>query len=245
MTDPQASGWYTPCSTDPSVQPPSASAPGQPSPPTSARVLDPVDRTSEILFGVIMVLTFTGSIRVADAGREDLRTVLVGALGCNLAWGVVDAAMYLMSTYIARARLHFTLNRIRGTRESVAAHAAIADLLPSPIAASLTPADVELLRARLNQAQTAESAWLTRADLLGAGGVFLLVFTSTFPVVVPLIVVREPQLALTLSNAVAVLMLYVLGHSLGRYAGRSGWRIGLGLVLVGLFLVGLTMALGG
>ena len=71
----------------------------------SHRVLDPLDRTSEILFGIIMVLTFTGSIRVADAGREDLRAVLAGAIGCNLAWGLVDAAMYLMATFMARARL--------------------------------------------------------------------------------------------------------------------------------------------
>ena len=79
----------------------------------SHRVLDPLDRTSEILFGIIMVLTFTGSIRVADAGQEDVRTVLAGAIGCNLAWGVVDAAMYLMATFMARARLLVTLRAIR------------------------------------------------------------------------------------------------------------------------------------
>ena len=81
--------------------------------PLSQRVLDPLERMSEILFGIIMVLTFTGSIRVAEAGREDLRTVLAGALGCNLAWGVVDAAMYLMAAFMSRARLLVTLETIR------------------------------------------------------------------------------------------------------------------------------------
>jgi len=33
------------------------------------RVLDPLDRISEVLFGLIMVLTFTGSLRVAEAGH--------------------------------------------------------------------------------------------------------------------------------------------------------------------------------
>ena len=61
-----------------------------------------------------MVLTFTGSIRVAEAGREDLRAVLVGAIGCNLAWGVVDAAMYLMAAFMARARLVVTLKASAG-----------------------------------------------------------------------------------------------------------------------------------
>ena len=60
------------------------------------RVLDPIDRVSEVLFGLIMVLTFTGSLSVAEAGRDDVRTMLIGALGCNLAWGIIDAMLYLM-----------------------------------------------------------------------------------------------------------------------------------------------------
>jgi hypothetical protein len=51
----------------------------------SPRALDPIDRISEILFGLIVVLTFTGSLSVAEAAREDTRTMLIGALGCNLA----------------------------------------------------------------------------------------------------------------------------------------------------------------
>jgi len=86
---------------------------------------------------------------------------------------------------------------------------------------------------------------LTRADFLGAAGVFLLVLLSTFPVIVPLMVVRETRLAMALSNAVAVLLLFILGWLLGRHAGRPGWRTGLVTVLVGLVLVVVTIALGG
>jgi hypothetical protein len=209
------------------------------------RVLDPIDRTSEILFGIIMALTFTGSIRVADAGREDVRAVLVGAIGCNLAWGLVDAVMYLMAAFMARARLRLTLNAIRRHTPEAARHL-IVGLLPSALSSALTAADVETLRQRVNQqALPSTEAPLTRADWLGAAGVFLLVCLSTFPVVVPLMLVREPQLALRLSNAVAVLMLFILGTLLGRYAGRPGWRSGLEMVGVGLVLVAITMALGG
>ena len=212
----------------------------------SQRVLDPLDRMSEILFGIIMVLTFTGSIRVVEAGREDLKEVLVGALGCNLAWGVIDAAMYLMAAFMGRARLQVTLRALRGMPGPEPARRLIADLLPSELAESLTPPEVEMLRQRLNQQSVSAAAvGLTRADFLGAAAVFLLVFLSTLPIVVPLIVVRETRLALGLSNTVAVLMLFILGRSLGQYAGRPGWRTGLGMVLIGVVLVGLTMALGG
>src|SRR4030095_1819511 len=50
---------------------------------SSKRVLDPVERISEVLFGLIMVLTFTGSLSVAEAGRDDVRTMLICALGCE------------------------------------------------------------------------------------------------------------------------------------------------------------------
>jgi hypothetical protein len=69
----------------------------------STRVLEPIERISEVLFGLIMVLTITGSISVAEAGRETVRTMLIGALGCNLAWGLIDAVMYLMGALSRQA----------------------------------------------------------------------------------------------------------------------------------------------
>jgi len=60
---------------------------------SSKRVLDPIDRISELLFGLIMVLTFTGSLSVAGAGRDDVHTMLISAFGCNLAWGIIDGVL--------------------------------------------------------------------------------------------------------------------------------------------------------
>src|SRR5256885_13789054 len=71
---------------------------------SSKRVLDPIDRVSEVLFGLIMVLTFTGSLSVAEAGRESIRTMLIGALGCNLAWGIIDGVFYLMGCLAEKGR---------------------------------------------------------------------------------------------------------------------------------------------
>jgi hypothetical protein len=44
-------------------------------PAASRGVLDPVSRASEILFGLIMVLTFTLSLAATEAGRADVRAV--------------------------------------------------------------------------------------------------------------------------------------------------------------------------
>ena len=67
-------------------------------------VLDPVQRVSEVVFGVLMALSFTGALSVATAGREEVRTMMLTALGCNLAWGLVDAVMYVVGTMVERHR---------------------------------------------------------------------------------------------------------------------------------------------
>ncbi len=50
----------------------------------------------------------------------ETRTVLAGAIGCNLAWGIVDATMYLITTFTERARGLVTLRIIRRNREQSA-----------------------------------------------------------------------------------------------------------------------------
>ncbi len=66
-----------------------------------SRVLDPVERVSEMCFGLFMALTFVGAVSISSAQHEK-RTMLYAALGCNLAWGLVDAVMYLVRTITYR-----------------------------------------------------------------------------------------------------------------------------------------------
>ena len=68
------------------------------------QVLDPVERVSEIIFGVLMAMTFIGALSVAESGRQDVRTAMIAALGCNLAWGLTDAVMYMVATLTERTR---------------------------------------------------------------------------------------------------------------------------------------------
>ena len=71
---------------------------------SSKRVLEPNERIAEVLFGLIMVLTFTGSLSVAQANQAEVRTMLIGALGCNLAWGIIDGILYLMGCLSEQGR---------------------------------------------------------------------------------------------------------------------------------------------
>jgi VIT1/CCC1 family predicted Fe2+/Mn2+ transporter len=211
---------------------------------TSGPILDPLERTSEILFGVIMVLSFTSSISVVESGHAETREVLVAALGCNVAWGIVDAAFYLMAIYVDRGRRLMMLRTVRESRDPAVAHGVIQRALPSALSAVLTRSEVESLYQRLRQVPE-PTGLLERRDLAGALGVFLLVFLSTLPIVIPFVVLSNPSLAMRTSNGIAILMLFGVGWTLGTYVGRPGWRTGVFMVVVGLALVALTIALGG
>jgi VIT family len=212
---------------------------------TRRRILDPGERYSEILFGLIMVLTFTGSLSVAKGGHEEVRTMLISAVGCNLAWGIVDAGFYLMAIMGLRGQGLLVLNRLR-QEGGAEAHQLIADALPPIVARTMQPEDLERIRQRLIVLDDLpRRPRVSRNDLLGAVGVFLLVFLSTFPVVVPFLVVQEPQLALRVSNAVALVMLFLCGYLLGRSSGFHPWLTGLVMIGLGLVFVGLCISLGG
>ena len=99
------------------------------------RVLAPVERLSEILFGLIMALTVTSAVSVATADHMQIRTMLIAALGCNLAWGIIDAGMYLMARLGERGHNAVVARAIRKAADREQAHRIIADELP-PVFAS-------------------------------------------------------------------------------------------------------------
>jgi hypothetical protein len=172
--------------------------------------------------------------------------MLVAALGCNLAWGVVDGVMYVLDQMTTRARGRLLVRRLHATNDPVVGQRMVADVLPDRIAAILGPEELESMRRRLvAREESPAAAAPTARDLLGGASVCLLVFLTTFPVAIPFMVVSDPRPALRISNAVALVMLFLLGSSLARYTGGRPFRLGLGMLVLGATLVALTIALGG
>lgn len=209
------------------------------------RVLDPLSRTSEILFGLIMVLTFTLSLGATEAGRDDVRAMLIGVIGCNLAWGLIDAALYLLNLRGERGLAASAIAAIRREQDPAVGRALVADYLPPTVLPALTDADLERIRAHLKSlAPDTLQQGIGREDRLAAIGVFLLVFLCLFPVVIPFLIFDDLRFALRASNVVAIALLFLAGFSFGRHLGRP-WRTGMVTVLVGIVLVAIAMALGG
>jgi len=210
------------------------------------RLLDPIARMSEVLFGLIMVLTFTGTFEVATAGTEDVHMLMVGTLGCNFAWGVVDAVMFLISALTERGRNLVTVRGVQAAATPERARQIISDALPPIVASIMTASEMESLRNGLLAIRPVPARpSLTRDDWMRAFAIFLLVFLSTFPVVIPFMIFNEVQLALRTSNLVAIVMLFGVGFVLAHHGGYRPVLTGISMVLLGVFLVAIAVALGG
>ncbi|MFJ3262136.1 VIT1/CCC1 transporter family protein [Pseudomonas sp. NPDC086581] len=214
---------------------------------TWQRVLEPIDRITEVIFGLLMAMTFIGSLSVATSGREEVRTMLIAALGCNLAWGLADAVIFLMRTWTERTRSRTLLENLQGSADPRHGQSLIAAELPPRLSAAVGVDGLEMLRLHLLREAAGPSgpARIGWEDIKGALATFLLVVLATFPLVIPFLLIDQTGPAIRASNAVALAMLFISGWILARYSGGSPFAGGLALAVVGTALLFAIIALGG
>jgi VIT1/CCC1 family predicted Fe2+/Mn2+ transporter len=209
-------------------------------------LLNPVDRVSELIFGLFMALTFVGVVSMATADRQEIEIMLAAALGCNIAWGLVDAVMYLVRTITDRGRMFTLVRSIRGA-DSETGRRTLRDALSStPGARLISSTEIEAMHGRLlGLTDLPARPKLQRDDLLAALGIFLIVVASTFPVALPFVFLDDPATALFVSRITAVVMLFFAGLALGRYAGYGSWKTGVMMAVLGVVVVAAIITLGG
>ena len=213
--------------------------------------LSPVERISEMLFGLFMALTFIGAVSAATSGSEAVHSMFAAALGCNLAWGTVDAIMYLVRTATDRGRSISFMRAVRAAADEQTGRALVERRMTERFVLRTTgelisAAEVESIRVRILSLQAIpERARLERTDLLAALGIFLIVVVSTLPVVIPFLVIADVEMAKHASRGIALAMLFLGGLALGRYAGYGSWKAGFTMAGLGTGLVGIINALGG
>ena len=208
-------------------------------------LLDPIDRVSEILFGLIMAVTIVGSVSIASTEENPGRAATIAALGCNVAWGLVDAVMYLLRTATERTRLRRIGYQVTQA-DSEAARRIIGASLPDFVRAITGEEEVEGMRRRIHSLPPEGRRTLESRDFLEAFGIFLLVVIATFPVALPFLMLSDTRLAMQISRVISVSMLFILGFALGRYAGYlKPLHTGLAMAALGIALIAMVKALGG
>ncbi|WP_322044569.1 VIT1/CCC1 transporter family protein [Paraburkholderia sp. J67] len=221
-------------------------SPRQAIPEKREPILNAVDRVTELCFGLFMALTFVGAIKAVTADEDAGRKLFLAALGCNLAWGLADAVMYLVRTLADRGQRLTLALTVKREPDRATAVRALRDALPKALEPLVDDDELEQIRARLAAAATLPPrARLRRDDFLGALGIFLLVVASTFPVALPFLLVRDHTTALVISRVLTLAMLFTAGFALGRYTGAGAMKAGFAMTLLGVVLTAAIIALGG
>src|SRR5688572_6258391 len=157
------------------------------------RYLDPASSLGEIMFGLIMTLTFTlgAGIIIDDEGAQGARDLLIALIGCNIAWGVIDAAMYLMTELFTRGKRRRVAEAVRSApdeRGSVAVVAKELDQYFEDVAhGEERDALYQRVAAKVRNAVIPPNR-LTKADLMGAFTSFWLVVLASAPAAIPFLI---------------------------------------------------------
>jgi VIT1/CCC1 family predicted Fe2+/Mn2+ transporter len=211
------------------------------------RHLDPADRLGEILFGLIMALGFTAAVRIGTEAPNN-RELFIAILGCNLAWGVVDGVMFAMLALFERGRKSRIIEAVLNAPTEKAAIARIAEELDDRLESLTTPDERgQIYHRMLDFARRTERerTRLLPEDILGGIAVGLVILLATLPILVPFLVIEDSELAVRLSNLIALALLFWLGSWWGHTVGARPLRVAAGVTLVGLILVSITILLGG
>ncbi|WP_233806880.1 hypothetical protein [Paraburkholderia sp. HP33-1] len=210
------------------------------------RVLDVVDRVCELCFGLFMALTFVGTVSAVGAGLDAGHKMFFTALGCNLAWGLADAVMYLVRTLVARGRRVTLAHAVRSEPDAAAGVQTLRDAMAGWLKPLIGDTELESIRRRVTaRPDVPQRAVFALDDFIGAVGIFLLVVVATFPVALPFLLIANVATALIVSRVLTVAMLFGSGMALGHYAGFSGWQAGLAMAALGILLTIAIIALGG
>jgi hypothetical protein len=214
------------------------------------RHLDPASHMGEILFGLIMTLTFTlaAGIVIQEEGREGAREMLLGILGCNLAWGIIDGVLYVLGQVFERGRIRrvgFHLRQATSDEDARRMVAEELDEILEPMADE--PARRNLYGSIVERVRRVPAAPnpVTRDDVLGALAAGWVVFACSFPAVLPFLFLDDPHLALRVSNAILIGLLFFVGWRAAQHTLARPWLAGLAFMLVGVLLVALAIPLGG
>jgi hypothetical protein len=223
---------------------------GQPLRTWAAKYVDPGSRMAEILFGLIMTLTFTlgAGMMIEQEGRAGAWRMLIATVSCNVAWGVIDGVFYVLGQLFERSRLRHVWLKVTKSTSDGDARSLVANELDELLVWVTEEGQRQRLYDSIVQRMRSTplpAGRLHKEDLLGGLASGVLVFTCSFPAVLPFVFMDDPGTALRVSNALLLLLLFLVGYRSARETMARPWLVGLVFLLVGVALVAGTIALGG
>jgi hypothetical protein len=204
------------------------------------------DRLGETLCGLVTVLTFTlvAGERVDD-GRPGVLQLLAATVGCCITWGLIDGVLYALDGVSRRARRSRLATAIRDVGDDPAMRALrreLDDLFEDLGVRDEDGAIFAVVRERVARGPLS-GIRVRREDWLGGLAIFFTQLLCSIPAVLPFVVLDQPSVALRVSNATLLLMLFGVGFQWAGEVGAHRVRSAFVAALLGAALVGFSIAL--
>ena len=205
--------------------------------------------SSEPMFGVIMVVCFTSVLRAyPNLAEQILGTILISALFCCIAWGLVDGIFYAWEA-------HYELDKRKKIQEAAKGSAGAGDV-EGLVEGHLGDTVVDLLededRKQIYQIVNKKLPGIDlgsvsiREDALTVLIAFGLVVGSSIVVMIPFLVIHPVMTALVVSNVTGIVLLFFMGYWREEAKG-IGKKLTTGLLtaFIALIITVVTIVLGG
>ncbi len=220
-------------------------------------LIDPIDRLTELLFSILILLTFTmtawilglSGSRERSLGPENIVDLAVAALLTVIAYGVIDGVIYILLTMFGRGESHRLLQGIQAADSEQEAVDVIADNLDymlEPITGYQERRQLySHILVHLRDSQPRQIG-LKREDITaGLGHILVAILVITPPLLALVLLRQNPETAILVSNAISFFLLFFVGYRWGRYTGANPWKTGLIILAVIVVLVLFLFWLGG
>ncbi|MGN0098295.1 MAG: hypothetical protein ACI38Y_03085 [Candidatus Methanomethylophilaceae archaeon] len=188
----------------------------------------------EVLYGFIMALIYVTAARIGILRYTDTLNLVILIIGMNFTWGLIDAVVfYMVDVFNQRKfvrimsacdlpydrKVEMMLDEFSGTPLDI-----------------LDPEDERrICEDILSKTVESESERLSdrRAMRDSAIACFLITILTTVPIVVPLLLIGDIDIALTVASCLSSICLFFIGFRMERYLGVNRWNAGLFLTAVG------------
>jgi len=219
--------------------------------------ISPTQAAVEFFYGLLMAMTLSNTLRLALIGSsigDVVFIVSVAIFGCNLAWGIADGAVSVLTSHFQNLYYYRKVKQIKEGADQEAARELAAEVLSE----ALTEIQEDILddEARKRMADVAIHAMkrkeivkptLGRSQWITAGWCVLLNVAAALPFIAiyQMAFLLDLNLVTLLANITGAALLFFLGRFLDRRLGDGTGRTGLVMVGLGMLMLAIIVALGG
>lgn len=200
----------------------------------------------EVLYGFIMALIYVTAARIGVLQYSDTTNLIILIIGMNFTWGAIDAVVfYLIDVFNQRKfiRLMTTCDLSRESRIDMM----VDEFDETPMALLKPDSRREICEMILvEQLECDECIRQGRRDMRdSAFACFVITILTTIPIVLPLALIPDIEIALFFASSLSSICLFFIGFRMEKYLGVNRWVAGLFLAALGWSITLISTFTGG